>query len=99
MTEQIRIKSFIDKCNWEGINYLSEKDDCKAFWKNNLTIALVLYAKNEKIYPVYDSKHNSNRGKKQQVNLLMFPNGEGWHYLLVKKHTCIIKRNNVKTPQ
>ena len=42
----------------------------------------VLYAKKEKIYPAYVSKHNSNR--KKQVIPLMIPNGEGWHYLAVK---------------
>ena len=51
-----KIKSAIDKYNWEGINYPSEKNDWKKFKKNNLTIALnVLYAKNEKIYPAYIS--------------------------------------------
>ena len=41
----------------------------------NLTIAInVLYAKKEKIYPAYVSKHNSNHEK--QVILLMIPNGE-----------------------
>ena len=39
-----------------------------------MTIALnVLYAKKEKIYPVYASKYNSNR--KKQVVLLMILNG------------------------
>ena len=28
-----KIKSFIDKYSWEGINYQSEKDDCKNFEK------------------------------------------------------------------
>ena len=43
--------------------------------KNNVTIALnVLYAKKEKIYPAYVSKHNSNRVK--QVILLMISNEE-----------------------
>ena len=47
-------KSLINKCNWEGISFPSEKDDRKKFEKNNVTIALnVLYAKNEKIYPSY----------------------------------------------
>ena len=50
------------------------------FEKSNLTIALnVLYAKKEKVYLAYVSKHNSNREK--QVIFLMIPNGEGWHYL------------------
>ena len=30
-----KIKPFIDKYNWEGINYPSEKDDWKNFEKNN----------------------------------------------------------------
>ena len=86
------IKPFINKYNWEGINFLSQKDDWKKFEKNNVTIALnVLYAKKEKIYHAYVSKHNSNREK--QVILLMIPNREGheskskgrrWYYLAVK---------------
>ena len=41
-----RMKSFIDKYNWEGINYPSEKDDWKKLEKKNLTITFnVLYAK------------------------------------------------------
>ena len=47
----------------------------KRFERNNVTIALnVLYAKKEKIYPAYVSKHNSNHEK--QVILLMIPNRE-----------------------
>ena len=57
---------FINKYNWEGINFLSRKNDWKKFVKNNLTIALnVLYA-------TYVSKNNSNLEK--QVILLMIPN-------------------------
>ena len=53
--------------------------------KNNLAIALnVFCAKNEKIYSTYISKHNSNREK--QVIFLMFPNGEGSHYIVVKNY-------------
>ena len=49
-----KIKPFIDKCNWEGINIPSGKDDWKKLEKNNVTIALkVLFAKKEKIYPAY----------------------------------------------
>ena len=40
-----KIKPFINKHSWEGINYPSEKDDWKQIEKNNVTIALnVLYA-------------------------------------------------------
>ena len=63
-----------------------EKDDWKKIVKNILTIVLnVSYAKNEKIYPAYVWKHNSNCERKQ-VNLLMNPNGKGWHYLATKNY-------------
>ena len=42
-----------------------------------------MYAKNEKIYLVHVSKHSSNHEK--QVNLLMIPNKERYHYTAVKK--------------
>ena len=59
--------------------------------KNNVTIALnVLYAKKEKIYPGYVSKHSSNREK--QVMLLMI-----YHALSCNKKTIsTIKKNNIK---
>ena len=83
------IKPFIDKYNWEGINYTSEKDDWKMFEKNNLMIALkVLYAKKEK-HPAYISKHNSKH--ERQVVLLMIPNREGWHYIALKKLSTLLR--------
>ena len=60
----MKVEPFINKYNWEDINFPSKKDDQKKFEKNIVTISLnVLYAKKEKIYPAYVSKHNSNRGK------------------------------------
>ena len=79
-----KVKLFINKYNWERINFSSEKDDLEKFEKYNITIALnVLYAIKEKKYPAYVSKHNSNREK--QVILLMISSRKGWHYLAVKK--------------
>ena len=47
-----------------------KKDDWKKFEKNNVTLAFdVLYAKKEKLYPAYVSKHNLDCEK--QVFLLM----------------------------
>ena len=43
-----------------------------------------MYAKKEKMYPAFVSKHNLNREKQVQVLLLIILNGEGWHYLVVK---------------
>ena len=85
-----KLKPFINKCNLEGINFPSEKDDWKKFEKNNITIALnVFYAKKEKIYPAYVSKHNSNREK--QVILLMIPNRKECHHLPVKKLLALLR--------
>ena len=99
-----KIKPFIHKYNWEGINFPSEKDNWKKFAENNVTIALnVLCAK---IYSAYVSKHDSNR--KKQVILLMISNGEQrkamseghevksegrrlWHYLAVKKLPALLR--------
>ena len=44
--------------------------------------------KNEKIYPAYISKHNSNHEK---IILLMIANAGGWHYLLVKKLSALLR--------
>ena len=71
-----KIKLFINKYNWEGINFPSEKGDWKKFEKNYWIIVLnILYAKKEKIYPAYISKCNSNSEK--QLIILMTLNGEG----------------------
>ena len=44
-----KIKAFINKYKWEGVNFQSEKDDWKEFEKNNTTISLnSLYAKKKK---------------------------------------------------
>ena len=44
--------SFINKYNWEGVNYPPVKGDWKNIEKNNVTIAPnILYTKNEKIHP------------------------------------------------
>ena len=48
-----------------------------------------MYAKKEKTYPDYVSKHNSNCEK--QVILLMTPNEEGWHNLPLKKLLALLR--------
>ena len=84
----------MNKYNGEGISFPSEKDDWNKFEKINLTIALnVLYAKKEKIYPDYISKHNSNREK--QVIRLMIRNGEKCHYLAVKNYLHYVLNTTV----
>ena len=50
-TERIaKIKRFINKCKWEGINVPSEKDGWKKFEKNNVAIALYVLQLKKKKY-------------------------------------------------
>ena len=85
-----KIKPFINKYNWERINFPSKQDDQKKFEKNNVKITLnVFFAKKVKIYPAYRSKHNPNCEK--QVILLMIANGEKWHYLAVNKLSALLR--------
>ena len=91
----IKIKPFIHKYNWEGINFAWQKDDWKKIEKNNVTIALkVLYPTTGKINPSHVSIHNSTSEK--PVILLIIPNG-GWHYLAVKKLSTLLRRTLLTT--
>ena len=88
-----KIKPFINKHNWKGINYPSKIDDWKTFEKNNLTIALnILCIKEKEISPAYILKHNSTREK--QIIISMIPNNEKkvWHYFAVKKSLLLLHK-------
>ena len=71
----------MNKYKEEGINFPSEKGDSKNVEKNNLIMLLIFCMLKKKIYTPLLSKHNS----KNKI-LLMIPNGEGWHYLSLKKY-------------
>ena len=72
--------------------YKYHKINSRKFERNNVALALnVMYAKKEKIYLAYVSKHNSNLEKK--VIFLMILNGDKqWHYLAVKKRSALLRR-------
>ena len=78
------------KYNWKGKKFLPENGYLKNVRKITITI-IFLYAKKEKIYPAYVSKHNSNC--KKHIIFLMIPNGESWHYL-AGKSISVVKRSN-----
>ena len=54
-----------------------------------------MYAKNDKIYPAYVSKYNSER--EEQVIILMIPSKKRMTLYCSKKSINIITRSNVKT--
>ena len=54
------ITQFINRYNWERINYSSKRDDWKEFEKNSPVIALnILFTKEKEILPADISNHNS----------------------------------------
>ena len=80
-----KIKCFINKYNWNDINFPATRKDWNRFEVNNKNVALnVLYVpfNSKKIEIAYKSKYNLVRDN--QIILLMISNGENWHYLAVK---------------
>ena len=70
-----KIKCFIDKYNWEGINSPLEKDLWKKFEKNNPMVTLnVLYA-------IFCLRFKTYLKTWKTSILLMISNGERWYYL------------------
>ena len=90
-----KIKPFIEKYNWEDIDFPSTSKDWKKFESNNEIALNILYVPYniKKIDIAYKSKNNLTR--ERQVILLMISNDQNWHYLVVKKFTRIIKRDNI----
>ena len=79
-----KIKPFIEKYNWEDIDFPSTSKDWKRFESNNEVALNILYVpyNTKKINIAYKSKNNLTREK--QVILLMISNDQNWHYLVVK---------------
>ena len=56
-----KIKAFINKYNWQRINYPPTKDDWKKFEKKILPLFLISFLlKKKKIYAAFVSKYNSS---------------------------------------
>ena len=88
----VKVKSFIDKYNWNDINFPTTRKDWNRFEVNNKNVALnILYVpfKTKKIEIVYKSKYNLVRDN--QVILLMISNSENWHYLAVKSLSRLLR--------
>ena len=58
-----KIKPFVDKYNWKGINYPSETNDSQNLKKFILQLVLIFYILKRKTYPAFVFKHNLNRQK------------------------------------
>ena len=90
-----KLKPYINKYNWKGIEFPAGSKEWQKFEQNNKTIALnILYVKHntKKISVVYRSKHNNKR--KKQVILLMIGDGEKYHYLAVTNLSGLLQGNS-----
>ena len=86
-----KIKPFIEKYNWEDIDFPSTSKDWKKFECNNevaLNILYVLY-NSKQINIAYKSKNNLTQEK--QIILLMTSDGQKWHYLVVKNLSRLLR--------
>ena len=87
-----KIKPFIEKYNWEDIDFPSTSKDWKKFECNNEVALNILYVpyNTKKINIAYKSKNNLTH--KRQIILLMISDGQKWHYLVVKNLSGLLRR-------
>ena len=93
-----KIKPFINRYYWEGINFPSEKDDFKKIQKANPRIALDVFydKKRKKIYPAYISKHYEKWLELWKTSYSFNGFIKRMALYCSKKINWIIKKNNVK---
>ena len=88
-----KLKHYINKYNWEGIDFSAGPKEWIKFEKNNKIIALnILYIPHntKTISPAYRSEYNNKR--KKQVVLLTINNSKKFHYLAVTNLSALLKR-------
>ena len=93
-----KLKPYINKYNWEGIEFPAGPKEWGKFERNNKTIALnVLYIPHntKTISVAYRSEYNNKH--KKQVILLMITNGKKWRYLAVTKLSALLAKKIIKS--
>ena len=86
-----KIKPFIEKYNWEDIDFPSTSKDWKKIECNNEVALNILYVSynTKKINIAYKSKNNLTQ--ERQIILLMISDGQKWHYLVVKNLSGLLR--------
>ena len=86
-----KIKPFIEKYNWEDIDFPSTNKDWKKFECNNEVALNILYVpyNTKKINIAYKSKNNLTQ--ERQIILLMISDSQKWHYLVVKNLSGLLR--------
>ena len=88
-----KLKPYINKYNWEGIEFPAGPKDWKKFERNNKAIALnILFIPHntETIRIAYRSEY-SHKCKKQVI-LLMITDGSKCHYLAVTNLSALLPK-------
>ena len=88
-----KLKHYINKYNWEGIDFSAGPKEWIKFEKSNKIIALnILYIPHntKTISPAYRSEYNNKR--KKQVVLFTINNSKKFHYLAVTNLSALLKR-------
>ena len=86
-----KIKPFIEKYNWEDIDFQYTSKDWKKFESYNEVALNILYVpyNTKKINIAYKSKNNLTQ--ERQIILLMISDGQKWHYLVVKNLSGLLR--------
>ena len=86
-----KIKPFIEKYNWEDINFPSTSKNWKKFESNNQVALNILYVpyNTKKINIAYKSKNNLTQ--ERQITLLMISDSQKLHYLVVKNLSGLLR--------
>ena len=95
-----KLKPYINKYNWEGIDFPAGPKEWKKFERNNKTIALniLFIPHNTKTISVaYRSEYNNKR--KKQVILLIITRGKKSHYLAVTNLSALLEKKVIKSPR
>ena len=81
-----KLTPFIDRHNWNDINFPTEQKDWDKFERNNKNVALNIlsaHSTKKKLHIIRTSKHNNTREHKV-ILLMITDKNNNWHYVCVK---------------
>ena len=93
-----KLKPYINRYNWEGIEFPAGPKDWKKFERNNkanVLNTLFIPHNTKTIRVAYRSEYNNKR--KKQVILLMITDGKKWHYLAVTNLSALLAKKIIKS--
>ena len=89
-----KLKPYVGRYNWDGLEFPVAKEAIGKFEKNNLDIAInVLYISGKNINIQRKSKYHD---RKNNVNLLLIANDEKKHYTAIKSLSRLLSSENTK---